>query len=75
MPKDKKCLEVQKYFGCGGYLNRFWGYVFTGYASPLHFGVCVSGHFNNVAAVAFLPPPRSPAKTMRELRSPPLLIH
>ena len=23
----------------------------------------VSGHFNNLAAVAFLPPPRSPAKS------------
>ena len=48
-------------------------YVFTGFALPLHSGVYVSGHFNNLAAVAFLPPPRSPAKSMREPRSPPLL--
>ena len=48
-------------------------YVFTGLAPPLHSGVYVSGHFNDLAAVAFLPPPRSPAKSMREPRSPPLL--
>jgi len=36
-------------------------YIFTGF-SPVHSGVCVSGHFNDLAAVAFLPPPRSPAK-------------
>jgi len=49
--------------------------VFTGFAPPLHSGVYVSGHFNELAAVAFLPPPRSLAKTMREPRSPPLLTH
>ena len=27
-----------------------------------HSDVYVSGHFNDVAAAAFLPPPRSPAK-------------
>ena len=42
---------------------------------PVHLGVCVSGHFNNLAAVAFLPPPRSPAKNMREPRFPPLLSY
>ncbi len=31
-------------------------YVFTGCASPLYSGVYVSGHFNDLAAVAFLPP-------------------
>jgi len=51
------------------------GYVFTGCAPPLHSGVYVSGHFNGLAAVAFLPPPRSPAKSMREPRFPPLLSH
>jgi len=50
-------------------------YVFTGCAPPLHSGVYVSGHFNDLAAVAFLPPPRSPAKSMRKPRSPPLLSH
>ena len=55
--------------------NILWLYVFKGYASPLHSGVYVSGHFNALAAVAFLPPPRSPAKSMREPRSPPLLNH
>jgi hypothetical protein len=50
-------------------------YVFTGHASPFHSDVYVSGHFKNLAAVAFLPPPRSPAKSMREPRSPPLLSH
>ena len=41
-------------------------YVFTGWAPPFHSGVYVPGHFNDLAAVAFLPPPRSPAKSMRE---------
>ena len=50
-------------------------YVFRGYAPPFHSGVYVSGHFNDLAAVAFLPPPRSPAKSMREPRSLPLLNH
>jgi hypothetical protein len=50
-------------------------YVFRWCASPFHSGVYVSGHFNDLAAVAFLPPPRSPAKSMREPRSPPLLSH
>jgi len=50
-------------------------YVFTGCASPFHSGVYVSGHFKDLPAVAFLPPPRSPAKNMREPRSPPLLSH
>jgi hypothetical protein len=50
-------------------------YVFRGCAPPLHFDVYVSGYFNDLAAVAFLPPPRSPAKNMREPRSPPLLSH
>ncbi len=50
-------------------------YVFRGYAYPLHSDVYVTGHFNDLAAVAFLPPPRSPAKSMREPRSPPLLNH
>jgi len=50
-------------------------FVFTGCTPPLHFGVYVSVHFNNLAAGAFLPPPRSPAKSMREPRSPPLLSH
>jgi len=27
-------------------------YVFTGFVSPLHAGVYVSGHFNDLAAVA-----------------------
>ena len=49
--------------------------MFRGCTPPLHSGVYVSGHFNNLAAVAFLPPPRSPAKSMREPRSPPLLNH
>ncbi len=51
------------------------GYVVRvqGVRSPLHFDVYVSGYFNDLAAVAFLPPPRSPAKNMREPRSPPLL--
>jgi len=31
-------------------------YVFTGCAPPLYSGVYVSGHFNDLAAVAFLPP-------------------
>jgi len=52
----------------------FWC-VFRGRASPFHFAVYVSGHFNNLAAGAFLPPLRSPAKSMREPRSPPLLSH
>ncbi len=51
------------------------GYVFTGYVSPIHSGGCVSGHFNDFAAGAFLPPPRSPAKNVREPRSPPRLSH
>ncbi len=46
-----------------------------GCAPPLHFDVYVSGYFNDLAAVAFLPPPRSPAKNMREPRSPPPLSH
>ena len=50
-------------------------FVFTGGASPFHSGVYVSGHFNDLAAGAFLPPPRSPAKNMREPRSPPRLSH
>jgi len=50
-------------------------YVFRGYASPIHFAVYVSGYFNDLAAGAFLPPPRSPAKSMRESRSPPLLSY
>jgi hypothetical protein len=33
-----------------------------GCAPPFHSDVYVSGHFNNLVAVAFLPPPRSPAK-------------
>ncbi len=33
-----------------------------GGALPFHSDVYVPGHFNNLAAVAFLPPPRSPAK-------------
>jgi hypothetical protein len=36
--------------------------MFRGCASPFHSDVCVSGHFNNLAAGAFLPPQRSPAK-------------
>jgi hypothetical protein len=48
-------------------------YAFTGYTPSLHSGVYVSGHFNNLAAAAFLPPPRSPAKSMGEPRSSPLL--
>jgi len=32
-------------------------YVFTGCDSPFHSGVYVSGHFNDLAAVAFLPTP------------------
>ena len=31
-------------------------YVFTGCAPPLYSSVYVSGHFNDLAAVAFLPP-------------------
>ena len=42
--------------------QRYLKYVFTGCALPFHSGVCVSGHCNNLAEVAFLPPPRSPAK-------------
>jgi len=49
--------------------------VFTGRVSPIHFGDYVAGHFNNLAAVAFLPPSRSPAKSIQEPRSPPLLNH
>ena len=49
--------------------------MFTGCVSPFHSGVFVSGHFKDLAAVAFLPPPRSPAKNMREPWSPPLLSH
>jgi len=49
--------------------------MFTGFAPPLHSGVYVSGHFKDLAAVAFLPPPRSPAKSMREPWPPPLLSH
>jgi len=37
---------------------------------PVHLDVCVSVHFNKLAAVAFLPPPRSPAKNIREPRFP-----
>ena len=37
-------------------------YVFRGYAPPFHSDVYVSGHLNNLAAGAFLPPLRSPAK-------------
>ena len=44
-----------------------------GCALPFHSGVYVSGHFNDLAAVAFLPPPRSPASSSLEPRSPPLL--
>jgi len=33
-----------------------------GCALPFHSGVCVAGNFNDLAAVAFLPPPRSPTK-------------
>ena len=50
-------------------------YVFTGRAPPFHSGVYVPGHFKDLAAVAFLPPPRSPARSMREPRSPPPLSH
>jgi len=39
-------------------------YVFTGRVLPFHSGVCVSGHFSDLAAVAFLPPLRSPAKSI-----------
>ncbi len=46
-----------------------------GVCFPVHSHVCVSGHFNDLAAVAFLPPPRSPAKSMREPRFPPPLSH
>jgi len=52
-----------------------WLYVFRGQSFPLHFGVSVAGFFFEFAVVAFLPPPRSPAKNMREPRSPPLLSH
>jgi hypothetical protein len=38
------------------YLNRDYLYVFTGFTPPLLSGVYVSGHFNDLAAVAFLPP-------------------
>jgi len=48
-------------------------FVFTWRALPFHLGVCVSGHFKDLAAGAFLPPPRSPAKNSREPRSPPPL--
>jgi len=40
--------------------------VFTGFAPPFNSGVYVPGHFNDLAVVTFLPPPRSPAKSMRE---------
>ena len=50
-------------------------YVFTGCDPSLHSWVSVSGHFNGLAAVAFLPSPRAPAKSMWEPRSPPLLSH
>ena len=49
--------------------------MFRGCTPPLHFDVYVSGYFNDLVAVAFLPPPRSPAKNMREPRPPPLLSH
>jgi hypothetical protein len=47
--------------------------VFTRRALPFLSDVYVSGHFNDLPAGAFLPPPRSPAKSMREPRSPPML--
>jgi hypothetical protein len=43
-------------------LNFLIQHVFRGCDPPFHSDVYVSGHFNNLAAVAFLTPPRSPAK-------------
>jgi hypothetical protein len=40
-------------------------YVLWGQSFPLHFGVSVTGIFNDLAAVAFLPPPHSTFATLR----------
>jgi hypothetical protein len=40
-------------------------YVLRGQSFPLHFGVSVTGIFNDLAAVVFLPPPHSTFATLR----------
>ena len=40
-------------------------YVFRGQSFPLYFGVSVTGIFNDLAAVAFLPPPHSTFAALR----------
>jgi hypothetical protein len=40
-------------------------YVFRWQLLLLHFGVCVTGIFNELAAVAFLPPPHSTFASLR----------
>jgi hypothetical protein len=40
-------------------------YVFRGQSFPLHFGVSVTGIFNDLAAVASLPPPHSTFAALR----------
>lgn len=40
-------------------------YVFREQSFPLHFGVSVTGIFNDLAAVAFLPPPHSTFAALR----------
>ena len=51
-------------------IERLWCFYANiyvqGCAFPFYSGVYVAGHFDNLAAVAFLSPPRSPAKSMRE---------
>ena len=71
---------------CHGSYRLFWKYmamdayiidiyVMMGCAPSFHSCVYVAGHFKNLVAGAFLPPPRSPAKSMREPRFPPPLSH
>jgi len=43
----------------------FFSYVFRGQSFPLYFGVSVTGIFNDLAAVAFLPPPHSTFAALR----------
>jgi hypothetical protein len=53
------CLNKGKKFaGCLELTGE--PHVLTGCAPPVRSGVYVSGHFNDLAAVAFLPPLHSP---------------
>ncbi len=45
-------------------IPEFW-YVFRGQPFPLHLGVSVTGIFNDLTVVAFLPPPHSTFAALR----------